>query len=395
MDEVEKMNRTVDEWVAKRRKKVGTIVELKIDSETQLFGLNNTLASKDLIRHYADAMGDLNPLWRDEGYARHTRYGSIIAPPTFLNCIAPVFFAYEDVPGGRPHIPGFVSYNGGSLYKWFRVIYAGDEIGGFDEYLGIEEKTRKDRPVPRLFVDTCRRTYVNQKGEPLAIVDSRLLHVVPESPSKPGERKLRPAFPNVTKHHYTEAEKEAIYRAYAEEERRGRNVRFWEDATVGEELRPVVKGPIDIVDMVCMFAAMDMFKAFGAKHKLFKADPTYGGVDPETGWQFHEMMVHLNDGQAQILGLPSAVALAHQSEAALCHMICNWMGDDGFLKQLDCHARRINPHGDITLAKAKIARKYVEGDEHLVDLEAWCQNQDGIIHMPASATVRLLSRDES
>ena len=28
-------------------------------------------------------MGDMNPLWRDEEYAKKTRWGGIIAPPAF------------------------------------------------------------------------------------------------------------------------------------------------------------------------------------------------------------------------------------------------------------------------------------------------------------------------
>ena len=44
----------------------------------------NEVATKDAIRHWADAIGDLNPLWRDEEYARKTLYGGLIAPPTWL-----------------------------------------------------------------------------------------------------------------------------------------------------------------------------------------------------------------------------------------------------------------------------------------------------------------------
>jgi hypothetical protein len=40
----------------------------------------NELASKDAIRHFCDGIGDPNPLFRDEEYAKKTRYGSIVAP---------------------------------------------------------------------------------------------------------------------------------------------------------------------------------------------------------------------------------------------------------------------------------------------------------------------------
>lgn len=35
------------------------------------------------IRQFAEAIGDLNPLYVDEEYAAKTSYGGIIAPPTF------------------------------------------------------------------------------------------------------------------------------------------------------------------------------------------------------------------------------------------------------------------------------------------------------------------------
>ena len=36
------------------------------------------------IRYFALALGDDNPLYRDEEFARKTRHGGIIAPPTFI-----------------------------------------------------------------------------------------------------------------------------------------------------------------------------------------------------------------------------------------------------------------------------------------------------------------------
>ena len=59
--------------------------------------VNNKLASADLIRHYADAIGDTNPLWRFDEYAKNTKYGTIIAPPHFIDCIAPTYGALGDV----------------------------------------------------------------------------------------------------------------------------------------------------------------------------------------------------------------------------------------------------------------------------------------------------------
>jgi len=44
---------------------------------------------KALIRSFVRAVGDPNPLWQDEEYARTTKYGSIVAPPFLLCAMIP------------------------------------------------------------------------------------------------------------------------------------------------------------------------------------------------------------------------------------------------------------------------------------------------------------------
>ena len=39
---------------------------------------------KGMIKRFARAIGDPNPLWQDEEYALKTNYGGIIAPPNFV-----------------------------------------------------------------------------------------------------------------------------------------------------------------------------------------------------------------------------------------------------------------------------------------------------------------------
>jgi hypothetical protein len=41
-------------------------------------------ATRDAIRHYAHGIGDDNPLWCDPDYAANTRWGGIVALPSFV-----------------------------------------------------------------------------------------------------------------------------------------------------------------------------------------------------------------------------------------------------------------------------------------------------------------------
>ena len=65
------------------------------------------------------------------------------------------------------------------------------------------------------------------------------------------------------------------------------------------------------------------------------------------------------------------------------------MGDDGFLKSLYCEYRRFNVYGDIQFIKGKVTKKYELNGEHLVDMDAWAENQRGEITAPGKATVIL------
>lgn len=42
---------------------------------------------RGMIKRFAQAIDDQNPLWQDEEYAHKSKYGSIIAPPTFITIL--------------------------------------------------------------------------------------------------------------------------------------------------------------------------------------------------------------------------------------------------------------------------------------------------------------------
>lgn len=391
---LEQWNKAVDEWVARENKRVGQVTrpgigmypavqEGCIVSEN---GMNNRVATADLIMHYADAIGDTNPLWRSEEYARTTRYGSIIAPPRFLDCIAPPYGMGVGFPDFR--VPGLNPLNGGSKYEWFRTVRAGDEFSVHDRYLGVKEVTKKEKPMPRLFTMLGQRTYINQRQEAVATAIGGAV-VVGMGPELQEQSQ---SFKEVKRHKYTREELEAIARAYDEEYRRGDDTLFWENVVEGKELPTIVKGPITLMDSVAFFHAIGYTTAFKVTHEVLKANPDMGFIDPETNVRCGAALIHVSDAIARAQGVPYCIAFSAQSEGNIAHLICNWMGDDGFLKKLECQARRINIIGDLNWVKGKVVRKYIENDEYLVDLQLWIENQDHIIHMPAIATVRLLSR---
>jgi acyl dehydratase len=73
---------------------------------------------KGAIRKFADAIGDPNPLYRDEEYARSTPYGTIVAPPTFSRTLD-----YGTIEGLQYPREGLI--HGEQQFEYFQPIVAG------------------------------------------------------------------------------------------------------------------------------------------------------------------------------------------------------------------------------------------------------------------------------
>ena len=113
---------------------------------------------KGHIRRFARAIGDENPLYHDEEYARKSRYGGIVAPPTF-----PTVFGFE---GGRVLEGLDISYSrllhGEQEYEYFKPIMAGDTISFATEITDVMEKKGKSGVMD---IITSEMTGHNQNGD--------------------------------------------------------------------------------------------------------------------------------------------------------------------------------------------------------------------------------------
>ena len=75
-------------------------------------------ATRDNIRHYAHGIGDDNPLWCDPDYAAKTRYGGIVALPSFLFATSRIVSGYV---GG---LPGVHAMWAGADWTWHKPVCA-------------------------------------------------------------------------------------------------------------------------------------------------------------------------------------------------------------------------------------------------------------------------------
>ncbi len=121
---------------------------------------------KGAILRFAEAIGDPNPQWNDEAAARKTRYGGLIAPPTFL----------RSVRGVNLELPFDLSFNrrldGGSDWEYFQPVRPGDRITAVARIAELTERT--GRLGPMVFMTTAT-TYTNQFAEVVATQTNTLI----------------------------------------------------------------------------------------------------------------------------------------------------------------------------------------------------------------------------
>ena len=116
---------------------------------------------KGHIRRHTEAIGDPNPLWRDEAFARKTRYGGIIAPPLHLIDVGLVNLVDRLVDMA----PEKANINGGSEIDYYQPMKVGDTITTVAKLADVKEKTGKSGSMIILLVEV---TYTNQKSELVA-----------------------------------------------------------------------------------------------------------------------------------------------------------------------------------------------------------------------------------
>jgi hypothetical protein len=261
----------------------------------------------------------------------------------------------------------------------------------FGTDMGVNEKKPRRETPYRLFQAPFRTTFLNQDNEVVAYRDRTRMHIVAES-----RQETEKAFHFRERHRYTEEELDAIHQAYEDEDknRRGSTPRFWEDVEVGEDIFPVVAGPMTILDSHVFFGAMGQQSAFNVNWDQLKGNvDIHGWHDPETNAPRWRAEAHLLDAAGHATGMKMGAYGHHaQFESLMQKALQNWMGDDGFLKYQSNQTRRPSWMGDTTTVTGKVTAKRTAPNQHLVDLELQCTNQTGEVHQTCKATVLLPAR---
>ena len=334
------------------------------------------VATRDAIRHFAHGIGDENPLWTDEAYARGTPYGGLLAPPTMLYAMDRIVSGYV---GG---LPGVHAMFGGTTWEWFRPIRVDERVVGQARLKALIE--RPSRFARRAIQQIYEVAFTNQAGERVAVADSWCFRT-----ERDAAREAR-KYAEVAPAKYGEADLARIAADYEAEEVRGATPRYWEDAAVGDRLPPVVKGPLTATSVIAFAQGWGglYIRAHRLAFRMFRAHPALAVPNP-LGVPEPPERVHWDEAFAREVGVPGAYDYGPERVSWLGHLMTNWIGDDGFLSRLDVQVRRHNLLGDTTWCHGRVVEKTRVGAEGRLTCEVWAENQRGESTAQGTAAVRL------
>ena len=346
--------------------------------------LFNEYATKDNIRKFVDGIGDINPLFRDEEYAKKTRYGCIIAPLSFVfSVLAGVQFGWR----------GLVGYHFASDMEFYRPIKAGDKIIPEEMYLDFEGP-KKSKFADKTIFDYFENKYFNQSGELVAKVKRLVIRAERRKTREKGKySKIQ------LPHPWTEEELKKVEEEVLAEQVRGADPRYWEDVRVGEELPQLVKGPLGLTDMVAAVVAglaPARLAAHGSSLREYRRKPAWAFRDPMTYALEPIFAVHYNNEAAKAMGLPFPYDVGTQRHCWLIQFLGNWMGDDGWLKRSYAEYRRFVYLSDVVRIRGSVVEKFVDEEgAYCVKIKVNSYNQRKENVMPGEAIISLPSKEKN
>ena len=352
----------------------------RIGMRMRIRNVFNETASRDAIRHFADGVGDPNPLWRDEGYAQKTVYGRIPAPPSWVFSVFPAWV--------QQGLRGVAGFHFATDIEFFKPILVDDKIVPECIFAGFDEKP--SRFAGRMIVEHQEGSYFKQGGVLVArskVSIARVERAASRSKGKYSQIQLP--------HPWQEEQLQEVEDQVLAEETRGAAPRYWEDVGLGDELTPVVKGPFGLTDMIayCAGAAPIELLAHHVALRKYRAHPAWAFRDPSTLALEPIYGVHYNKAAANAMGLAYPYDVGIQRQCWHIHLLTNWAGDDGWIKRVSAEYRSFVYFSDVVWLRGKVVEKYVEDGEHCVDIETSAFNQRDENTMPGHATIALPSKE--
>jgi acyl dehydratase len=355
-----------------------------------------TMPTIDTFRNVAVAYGDDNPLWCSPEYGSSTRWGSPIAPPPLVG--GDTLVGEDEVGAVAPEHAALMK---GDPLRGVHAFYSASAREWWAPMLPLRRIYRRNALVaaldkPSEFAGRAIHEWTAQvfRDDSGNVLSGQYRLMVRTERQKARERKRDDA---VVIEPYTDDQIAEIDEQYARERARGADTRWFEDVNEGDEIGPMVKGPLTVTDMVCWHAGMGM-GLYGVKPLRLGAQnrariPRFFHRD-ELNVPDVMQRVHWDPEFARRSGNPTTFDYGRMRETWLVHLCTDWMGDDAWLWKLDCEFRKFNYVGDTQWLSGRVVRKFMaDGDRPAVELEVGATNQRGELTTPGHATILLASRE--
>ena len=347
-----------------------------------------TEASRDAIRHFAEGVGDDNPLYLDPSYAGASPYGGLITPPTFPDVFSNKGFTAEDGFHRGP-LPGLFGLWAADRWEFHQPVRLGDTLRSIFRMDSIRERPSAFGGTAYEQVD--RNTYYNQAGE--LVASYVILRFNYEREAARGRDK----YGGMQPHRYTDAEIEAIEHGYEEERvrRRGAEPLYWEDVTEGAAVPPIIKGPLTLTQLIGFVLGWGSAycQANRLAHQYGRGNPRAVLINREYNIKDNVEGAHWDVSLARQSGFPDAYDFGCMRTAWAAHLLTDWAGDHGRVHRLEVQIRRPNIIGDTQWFQGRVASKGRPDDASdsaaPVEVELWADNQRGETTTVGSATVLL------
>lgn len=337
----------------------------------------NDYVSADSIRQFCYGISDTNSLWLDRAHAESSRWAGIVAPPTYLYSI--------DRGHVAPRLRGVQWIYAGADWTFERPLHHGERILSTAQL--IDARWVEGRHARRMILQEGEVAYETDTGEQVGHAITKIFRI-PRARAQGGL-----SYKKRAPHKYTPEDLVAIEYHIDSQEVRGAIPRHWEDVSAGDNLFGVVKGPLNMSDMIMFYAGTGCFYlAHEMAFRWRRRHPADAYTDPETGTKDHPARGHTEEFMATEVGMPGRYDSGLQRVCWLGQVVTDWMGDDGQLRSLNTRLRRPNVFGDTQWCSGTVRNKRHKDGRGLVDIDLRAVNQLGELTTEGEAVVELPSR---
>lgn len=350
----------------------------------------NKAATHDAIRHFAHGVGDDNPLWCDPTYGPRTRWRSTIAFPLMYMTMGedespPLPQEIKDRTRGA--LSGVHLFHAGTEVEWSRHIHADDRLAYTSVLADVELK--ESEFAGRSLIEHRHLDWTNQRGEPAVHQHEWFVRTERRESAERGKHR------DIEEARYTDEDLARIDEAYAAEQPRGADPRWWEDVRPGDTIPGVVKGPLTVTDIIAMHMGWGWGGyAFGPGrlgHRHRQRMPRFWTKDRRGAWDVVQRL-HWEEEWAAEIGIPLRYDYGFMRTAWMIHAVTDWMGDDAFLWRFWNRLTRFNFIGDTSWVGGRVTDVRVEDGHRVAELDLQITDQRDETTTVGGAIVILPSR---